>query len=290
MFLLINIYALILTQSLISAKGTIGELDSKRQAGGFDYQNTDAWKDEYPSCGGNNQSPINLDFGKFREVVDPRKLEFHGYNNIPKKISIVNNGHSLELEGHWPYNKHPYISGGPLQSDYVFKQLHFHWGVNNNEGSEHTINGQSFPLEMHLVHYKKDYDSFKDALNHTDGISVVAVFFDIQDEGSEGIANVLKNATSLLRPNSHVNLEPFALSTFDGITSAPKYASYYGSLTTPPCSESVTWIIPVTVLDITAYQMKTFRCLNFNHKDYHNFRPTQNTNGRIIYLFKQPPS
>lgn len=59
----------------------------------------------------------------------------------------------MELEGHWSYNKHPYISGGPLQSDYVFKQLHFHWGVNNNVGSEHTINGKRLVISLLQIYY-----------------------------------------------------------------------------------------------------------------------------------------
>ncbi|KAG8035753.1 hypothetical protein G9C98_001409 [Cotesia typhae] len=285
MFLSINIFALLLTQSLTTAT----ELDSKPRQLEFDYKAPDKWKDKFPSCGGSNQSPVNLDFKKFREVVDPQKLQFHHYDNVPKKMIIVNNGHTLELRGQWPDNEIPFISGGPLQSQYIFHQLHFHWGINNQEGSEHTIHGKSFPLEMHLVHYKKDYDSFNNALNHTDGISVIGVFFDIQPDGSEGITDVLKNASNLVSPHTEVNLEPFALSNFDGVFTAPKYASYYGSLTTPPCTEAVTWIFPVSVLDVSKYQMKTFRCINFKHEDFHNYRPAQKLNDRIIYLFKQPP-
>lgn len=50
----------------------------------------------------------------------------------------------MELRGQWPDNEIPFISGGPLQSQYIFNQLHFHWGINNQEGSEHTIHGKRF--------------------------------------------------------------------------------------------------------------------------------------------------
>lgn len=74
--------------------GAIGELDSKPRQLEFDYKAPDKWKDKFPSCGGSNQSPVNLDFKKFREVVDPQKLQFHHYDNVPKKMIIVNNGHT----------------------------------------------------------------------------------------------------------------------------------------------------------------------------------------------------
>ena len=45
------------------------------------------------------------------------------------------------------------ISGGGLGGSYLFSQLHFHWGDSSSIGSEHHINGEVFPLEIHMVHY-----------------------------------------------------------------------------------------------------------------------------------------
>ena len=70
----------------------------------------------------------------------------------------------------------PFHRGGPLKSNYTFHQLHFHWGEDNEKGSEHRINGKSFPMEMHIVHLNNDTDNpmFTDR-----GVSVLGFFFQI---------------------------------------------------------------------------------------------------------------
>lgn len=71
------------------------------------------------------------------------------------------------------------ISGGPLSDVYEFAQLHFHWGENDTQGSEDLIDGQSFPMELHVVFYKKRYRTVRSALDHPDGLTVLAFFFDV---------------------------------------------------------------------------------------------------------------
>lgn len=66
-----------------------------------------------------------------------------------------------------------YLSGGILQSEYVFEQMHFHWGA------EHTINGLRDALELHLVHYDKQYANISVAMQHENGLAVVAVLFKV---------------------------------------------------------------------------------------------------------------
>jgi len=73
------------------------------------------------------------------------------------------------------------VSGGPLRGDYVFAQLHFHWGANDSMGSEDMINGQSFPMELHMVFYKRDYGSMDAALGYKDGLTVLAVFYNVRE-------------------------------------------------------------------------------------------------------------
>lgn len=73
----------------------------------------------------------------------------------------------------------PSISGGPLSGEYVFNQLHFHWGENDTMGSEDLIDGVSYPMELHMVFYKKVYRNSRDALEHKDGLTVLAFFYEV---------------------------------------------------------------------------------------------------------------
>lgn len=72
-----------------------------------------------------------------------------------------------------------YIKGGPLNSTYVFKQLHFHWGQNDLEGSEDRINNHSFAMEMHAVFFNNLYQSLSNAVSHPDGLAVLSFFFEV---------------------------------------------------------------------------------------------------------------
>lgn len=73
----------------------------------------------------------------------------------------------------------PYITGGSLDGKYVFSQIHFHWGKSATEGSEHTIDNNQMPLEMHAIHFKASYLNQAEALRHSDGVICVAYLFQV---------------------------------------------------------------------------------------------------------------
>ena len=68
------------------------------------------------------------------------------------------------------------MSGGPLANPYQLLQLHFHWGKRNGRGSEHTIDKERFPLEMHLVHQSATvaWGDSSAMTNGPDGLAVAA--------------------------------------------------------------------------------------------------------------------
>lgn len=76
-------------------------------------------------------------------------------------------------------NDKPTITGGPLHGTYEFSQLHFHWGENDTFGSEDLIDGQSYPMELHMVFYKKQYRTARSAMENADGLAVLAFFFKV---------------------------------------------------------------------------------------------------------------
>ena len=71
------------------------------------------------------------------------------------------------------------MSGGTLRQVYQLLQLHFHWGSVDNQGSEHTLNGKRFPMEMHLVHKSSSFESVDSALENTEGLAVAGFFFEV---------------------------------------------------------------------------------------------------------------
>jgi carbonic anhydrase len=75
-----------------------------------------------------------------------------------------------------------FIFGGDLPGRYIFCSGHFHWGGAYERGSEHTIDGRSFPLEYHAVHYKEEFSNTQDAINSgkSDALAVLAVLLQVR--------------------------------------------------------------------------------------------------------------
>ena len=87
-----------------------------------------------------------------------------------------------------------------------FLQLHWHWGSNSSQGSEHTLNGKEFPIEIHLVHVNTKYlnddgSPSVENLNQPDGLAVLGVFYEISEEDNDGLTTVLDKVAMIQTAN-----------------------------------------------------------------------------------------
>lgn len=201
-------------------------------------------------CDGKQQSPINIiDI----DVIDDGSLnpiDIHYSSNV-KIHRIINNGHSIQYD----FEKGDFIVLN--EKKYELKQIHFH------EASEHTINGIRYPLEMHLVHVCKD-----------NNIAVLAIMAK-EGESSEPFAflekylPVYSGETKLIDTNFDLNLN---------LPQEKGYYTYSGSLTTPPCTQNVTWFVYKAPITISVGQVKQLQKL----MPINNFRGEQLINDRVV--------
>lgn len=209
----------------------------------------DFWSVCNADCGGDSQSPINITGA---EVDGTLTSLNYSYEAVP--IDLTNNGHTIEFE---------YAAGSSITVDgvnYPLLQFHFH------TGSEHTVGGNRFPMECHLVHK-----------NESSGdIAVVSVLF---EEGSENA--FLANFSSDLPASKDAEYTDAAtVNIEDLLPTDGAYYTYQGSLTTPPCSEVVTWLVMRTAAQASSAQID-----NFHNILGDNYRPAQPLNGRSIGEF-----
>ncbi|XP_014612126.1 PREDICTED: carbonic anhydrase 1-like [Polistes canadensis] len=85
---------------------------------------------------GKLESPIDLDISKMTPINLP-PLKWFYYDVAPRKLKITNTGDTAVLSAKWQMEQLPYITAGPLNGNYVFSQMHFHWGRTEIHGSEH---------------------------------------------------------------------------------------------------------------------------------------------------------
>ncbi|WOE32808.1 MULTISPECIES: carbonic anhydrase family protein [unclassified Acinetobacter] len=200
---------------------------------------------KYAACSGLNQSPINID-----QTVDA-KLPPLKFNYSTSSKSIINNARTVQIN----FNEGNFLSLDHKQ--FELKQFHLH------SPSENLLHGQSYPMEMHLVHASKDGE-----------LTVVAVMF---KEGQEN-----KKLKQLWQQLPKTAGDVTALKQTD-LASAflPKTLDYYrfnGSLTTPPCSEGVRWIVLKEIQQASPEQIKAFSSL----MEHPNNRPVQAQNARLV--------
>ncbi len=231
------------TRTITSGNGTF-------TAAHWEYAEEDDWgtlgSGEYSRCGtGAEQSPINIPDTVAADALDGVMTS---YSAAP--ASIVDNGHTVQVNFTGGTNK--ITLGG---KDFNLLQFHFH------AQSEHTIDGNQAPLEMHLVHKAADGE-----------LAVLGVMFEEGDDASVPLAPVFaamdtadETATALAG-----NIDPSALLPAD-----KDGWSYSGSLTTPPCSEGVRWHVYANPLPVSAAQLA-----EFSHEG--SFREVQDLNTRTI--------
>jgi carbonic anhydrase len=200
-------------------------------------------------CGGKSQSPIDIN----GDMVDKDFVELQLDYQSDSTLDIVNNGHTIKLD--YPFGT--FMIG---EETYKLAQFHFH------AGSEHTIGGTRYPLEVHLVH-----------LNEAKNIAVIGILFE------EGEENVLLKKIYEKMPDE-VNESISEALEIDVNNLLPKERSYYhysGSLTTPPCTEGVKWFVMKNT--ITASKEQIERISKF--MPVNNYRPVQPLNGRTIEVY-----
>jgi carbonic anhydrase len=182
-----------------------------------------AWGDlspDYATCGsGRAQSPIDL------VGAEPQDRGPLGVDYGPAPARLLDTGHTIEVEFD--------DGGGSLElggESYELSQLHFHGP------SEHLVEGESHPLEIHLVH------------ESADGALAVVAALVAEGEASEAIA-------PLVAAIPEVADGAVSLGDVDASTLLPDdraFFHYQGSLTTPPCTEDVAWSVlttPITASD-----------------------------------------
>ncbi|ENN72245.1 hypothetical protein YQE_11108, partial [Dendroctonus ponderosae] len=268
---------------------------------GYNEENgPEKWQHSYPEAAGARQSPIDIRAVDLQAFNTNRKLS---WNYVPENTKEVSNpGYCWKVSVDGTGSN---LSGGPLDGTYVLEQFHCHWGQTNEEGSEHTVNGEKYAGELHLVHWNSSkYSSFAEAAKYPDGLAVLGVFLKVIAPKIPSVPVLIGTLRLRQVGRKHLELDKIVcqlnkvqfrgehakiLVPLDPGALLPENSGYYtysGSLTTPPCSECVVWIVFKDPVEISQEQLDTFRALRcYSSEDLcpcdeykgfvkSNFRPT----------------
>ncbi|XP_062621331.1 nacrein-like protein [Saccostrea cucullata] len=130
-------------------------------------------------CNGQFQSPINI---KTQNTINWPHISLHFVNlctRVPGKIR--NNGHSPHFSTE---SRTIFLTNVPQRGSdkYVFEEIHFHIGTEEKRGSEHSIDGDFYPMEAHIVFFNDKYKNVGDAKDMEDGLVVIGIMVEIDDD------------------------------------------------------------------------------------------------------------
>lgn len=199
---------------------------------------------------GKSQSPINLAAG----TATTGKAGNFKINYAPGAVALLNNGHTIQADVSDATNTVTFEG-----TSYTLAQFHFH------APSEHTVDGKQFPMEIHFVN--------KDANGH---IVVVGVFVQAGAENKLLAPMFSALPTTATPAGTHAG-GPLKVDIPAVLPKDRKAFVYAGSLTTPPCTEGVHWIVLAQPIEMSNAQIDAFKTIFHD-----NHRPLQKINGRDV--------
>ncbi|XP_061628871.1 carbonic anhydrase 5A, mitochondrial isoform X1 [Phyllopteryx taeniolatus] len=243
------------------------------------------WQGPLAVPGGDRQSPIDIVVR--RTLFDSQLKPLIADYDPTTCQQIWNNGYSFLVEYDDTTDKST-LEGGPLQDKFRLCQFHFHWGESNAWGSEHTVDRRLFPAELHLVHWNSDkYSLFEEAVMEDNGLGVIGVFLKV-GKRHDGLQKLVDALPAIRHKGSVVEFTKFDAGCLLP-NNTEDYWTYHGSLTTPPLTESVTWIVMKQPIEVSHDQLAVFRSLLFTSAEeevqksmVNNFRVQQPLRGRTV--------
>ncbi|KAF3858868.1 hypothetical protein F7725_012069 [Dissostichus mawsoni] len=156
------------------------------------YEEGVEWGLHFPAANGEYQSPINLNSREAQ--YDPSLLDV----GLSPNYVVCRDCEVSTMDTQSASFSSPMVTGGPLPSDHEYElhEVRFHWGKENQRGSEHTVNFKAFPMELHLIHWNSTlFNSLEDALGKKNGVVIIALFVQIGKEhlGLKAITEVLQD-------------------------------------------------------------------------------------------------
>ncbi|XP_036427677.1 carbonic anhydrase 4-like [Colossoma macropomum] len=240
-------------------------------------------------CNGTRQSPINIVTADVQADSSLTAFSFSGFNDSSALVQMENaDGKSVKVSLD---DSKMSVSGGGLQGHYKSTQFHLHWGNGSSSaGSEHTVNGKRYPMELHIVNMKSTLPNTTVALEDPTGLAVLGFF--IEATSDSGKPESWKNLTSFLSsvPNKGDVVDIMDQISMDSLLEGvdrTKYYRYLGSLTTPSCDEAVVWTVfkdPIKVSQDLINLFSTTMYINTTAQSLitSNFRGAQELNGRVV--------
>lgn len=248
----------IFRMAVIAGMASLG-LSAQTNAQEFSYNGDDGpgfWGElspDWAACSGTaddaRQSPI--DISRIRKDKNLTALDLQTF---PTTIDIFNNGHTIE--------QHYDGTGSSITfegTSYELQQFHFH------TLSEHSVGGEQGVMELHAVFQEPDGGDYL----------VIGMLYEIGNQGNSFIQTLID--AGLPEKDGDTTVTDAQIDIADALTNTRFYYTYGGSLTTPPCSETVTWVVLARSAKITHDQSESFRRILGN-----NFRPTQALNDRVV--------
>lgn len=236
------------------------------------------------ACADQYQSPIDVPTVTKQKYSVISNFRLQGFSDVSGYTTTMkNNGHTLQVD---VTSGDLIVSGGGLPgSTYKTAQLHFHWGADDTDGSEHTYNGRAYPMEMHIVNYNLKYSNLGEAVDKPDGLAVLGFWVAHTTDDNSAFMPLVTAIGNLTYKDTNtpvsVNIGALLPQRIN------RFYRYKGSLTTPPCFESVTWTMFEEKIMLSRAQLAKFRSVSSGSNDIahdlvDNFRPVQPLNGRQV--------
>jgi len=265
---------------------------------------------------GSENTPINLcgavSFTTISGVTAAPTLTGTNWDTA-RTVSILNNGYTIQVnmpttttttlvDGKLGYYVGR-VSDSTTATTWNLAQMHLHYGRTGktDEGSEHYLQGKAYPAEAHFVHYNSKYSSLTDAVaaGSADALLVVGVFLEVQSSNAEILTGMAAAAGTATKTATALSTQYKLNDLFSGNSVTGTYYAYKGGLTTPTCSEIVSWVVMKDPKGITSDNLAKFKAASTSPSSsamkwaiqasevqgkYGTYRPLQGVNSRTVYI------
>ncbi|XP_075262961.1 carbonic anhydrase-related protein 10-like [Convolutriloba macropyga] len=208
---------------------------------------------------GKFQSPINIppQSVRFDPLLAQSLLFVSGSNSVHGDLE--NTGQELQFRLDSQQSGIVSLDGGPLSYTYRLSHIKLRYGEDDRHGSEHSVNGFHFAAEMQLIFYN-DYLflNYDEALGKAHGIAALSVFVQESDNDTNSEFQKLFHGLNKVAYKGEKKRVD-GVNVRELLPLTHHYITYSGSLTAPPCSEGVTWILYNRPINIPRWQIRNLR-------------------------------